>query len=83
MRICLAGRPYDEGIDFDSLANMTENYVGSDIELIITEAARDAVTNDKSSISESMIIAVIDRFSPSVSAADIAQFKQFSNLERS
>lgn len=44
-KICLSGRPYDKDIDFEKLAKMTENYVGSDLELIVTEAARAAVSH--------------------------------------
>ncbi len=83
LRICLAGRPYDKKIDFEKLANMTENYVGSDIELIVTEAARIAVAKDSPVVNEKMIIEAINKFSPSISPGDIAAYDQFSNLERS
>jgi len=82
LRICLAGRPYDDSIDFDDLARMTENYVGSDIELIVTEAARGAVLNDKLRIDEEMISGVISRLKPSISREEIDQYQQFSNMER-
>jgi transitional endoplasmic reticulum ATPase len=82
-RICLTGRPYERNIDFDKLANMTENYVGSDIELLVTEAARIAVSTDRNSIDESMIVAAIEKFSPSVSIEDIALFDKFSGMQRS
>jgi transitional endoplasmic reticulum ATPase len=82
IRMCLAGRPYDDTIDFDALARATENFVGSDIELIVTEAAREAVLGDKTRIDEQMIAGVIARFPPSISPEEIGQYKQFSNLER-
>lgn len=81
-RICLAGRPYEEAIDFDRLAHTTESYVGSDIELIVTEAARQAVLHDKPKIDEDMIARVIARLSPSISCEEIEQYKQFESLER-
>lgn len=83
LRICLAGRPYDKKIDFKKMAEMTENYVGSDIELIITESARIAVANDKSLIDEKMIITAIKKFSPSISIGEIQYYDQFASLERS
>lgn len=83
MRICLAGRPYDKKIDFEKLANMTENYVGSDIELIVTEAARIAVAKDKALVDEKMIVEAINKFSPSISPEEIAYYDQFTNMERS
>jgi len=83
MRICLAGRPYDKKIDFEKLANMTEYYVGSDIELIVTEAARLAVAKDEALVTEGMIVEAINKFSPSISSAEILYFTQFSNMERS
>jgi transitional endoplasmic reticulum ATPase len=83
MRICLAGRPYDKEIDFEKLANMTENYVGSDIELIVTEAARIAVANDKPLVDEKMIVEAINKFNPSISPGEIAYYNQFTDMERS
>lgn len=83
MRLSLSGRPYDKNINFEKLANMTENYVGSDIELIITEAARLAVANDRPLIDEAIIIQAINKFQPSISVVEIAYFKQFANMERS
>jgi len=81
-QICLSGRPYDKEIDFDKLAKMTENYVSSDIELIVTETARLAVMEDKDSIEEETIISAIKKFQPSVSIEDINYYKQFGGLER-
>ena len=83
MRISLAGRPYDKSIDFEKLANMTENYVGSDIELIVTEAARLAVVQDKPLVDENMIIEAINKFTPSISPGEIAYYSQFAGMERS
>ena len=61
---------------------MTENYVGSDIELIVTEAARDAVINDKTQIDEKLIEQVIARVTPSISQDEIDKFGHFANMER-
>ncbi|MFA4814762.1 MAG: ATP-binding protein [Bacteroidales bacterium] len=82
-KICLSGRPYSKNIDFEKLAKMTDKYVSSDIELIVTEAARAAVVKDKDHIDEEMIIGAINKFTPSISPDELAYFTQFSNLERS
>lgn len=81
-KICLSGRPYDKTIDFEKLAKMTENYVGSDIELIATTSARMAVASDREMIDETMLIDAIKKFNHSISAEEIKYYDQFSNLER-
>lgn len=82
-KICLSGRPYDKKIDFEKLAKMTDFYVGSDIELIVTEAARDAVAQDKSVVDEQMIVDAINKFKPSISPGEILYYTQFGDMERS
>lgn len=82
-RIFLSGRPYDKDINFDDLAKKTEFYVGSDIELIVTQAARLAVAKDKNSIDEEMLLESTSKFQPSISKEEIAYYDQFTNLERS
>lgn len=82
-RIFLSGRPYEKDINFDQLAKMTEFYVGSDMELIVTQAARIAVANNKNFIDESMLAEAINKFKPSISQEEIAYYDQFINLERS
>ncbi|MFZ2187796.1 MAG: ATP-binding protein [Candidatus Moraniibacteriota bacterium] len=81
-KICLSGRPYDNDIDFEKLAKMSENYVGSDIELIVTEAARAAVSQNKNMVDEKMLVEAINKFNPSISVEDIEYFDQFVNMER-
>lgn len=81
-KICLSGRPYDKKIDFEKLAKLSENYVGSDIELIVTEAARAAVLEDKKMVDEKMLIGAVKKFTPSISPEEIAYYSQFGDLER-
>lgn len=81
-RIFLSGRPYDKDIDFDKMAKKTEFYVGSDIELIVTQSARLAVANEKSFIDEQMLVDAMSKFKPSISKEEIAYFDQFTNLVR-
>jgi len=82
LRICLFGRPYNKDINFEKLAKMTNNYVGSDIELIVTEAARAAISQDKDMIDEKMIADAISKFNPSISGDELEYFNQFKNIER-
>jgi transitional endoplasmic reticulum ATPase len=82
-RICLSGRPYDKDIDFEYLAKITENYVGSDIELIVTDAARMAVAQDKNMVDEKMLVDSVKKFNPSISPEDLGYYMQFADLERS
>jgi transitional endoplasmic reticulum ATPase len=81
-RLCLSNRPYSASIDFNKLATMTENYVGSDLELIVTEAARYAVMHDKEEIDEAIITHVIAKMTPSLTEGDMAMYSQFANMER-
>lgn len=81
-KICLSGRPYDKKIDFEKLAKMTENYVGSDIELIVTTSARMAVAANKEMIDEKLLIDALKKFNHSISTEQIKYYDQFSNLER-
>mgnify|MGYP001593592849 CR=1 FL=1 len=81
--IHLSGRPYDKSIDFEKLAKLTENFVSSDVELIVTEAARAAVAGNLSIIDEKLIASIIERFTPSVTEEQVEYYEQFKNLERS
>ena len=81
-KIYLSGRPYDKKIDFEKLAKMTEMLVSSDIELIVTEAARLAVAGDKPLINEKMFISIIEKFASSINEEDITYYEQFRSLER-
>lgn len=82
LRICLSGRPYDKNIDFEKLAQMSEDYVGSDIELIVTQAARSAVSQERNMIDETMIASAISQFSPSITRQEISYYEQFADMER-
>ena len=53
----------DFGIDYDSLSNLTENYVSSDIESIVNEATSIAMAND-SRITMDLLEKAIKSFKP-------------------
>ncbi|HEX8965809.1 MAG TPA: ATP-binding protein [Patescibacteria group bacterium] len=77
----LAGRPSNENINFNALADKTEYFVSSDIELIVEKAARKALSIN-GPISEKILNDVIDTFSPSITKEDINYYAQFQHLER-
>lgn len=39
----LKSRPVDFGMDYEKLANITDNFVAADIELIVNDASRNAL----------------------------------------
>jgi transitional endoplasmic reticulum ATPase len=80
--LCLNGRPYSPKIEFKKLAAMTENYGGSDLELIVTEAARYAVIHDRSEIDEATLIHTIKKVTPSLTPYEINMYNRFANMER-
>lgn len=81
-KIFLSGRPYSKDINFEKLSKMTERYVGSDIELVVTESARMAIAKEKNTIDEDMIIDCIKKMNPSISLEEIDYYQQYSNFER-
>ena len=81
-KILLSERPHSSDVNYDHLAEVTENYVGSDIELIVTESARDAVKNNRAIIDELMLLAAIQRVTRSVSQSEIDSFIDLARMER-
>jgi transitional endoplasmic reticulum ATPase len=82
LRIYLTGRPFDNSIDFNKLAKKTDGYVSSDIELIVTQAARLALSNDLPKIDEKILEAAIAQSSPSLTQEEISDYEKYRNLER-
>lgn len=80
-KIHLEGRPYDSNIDFDKLSKLTDFFVSSDIELIVNNAARIALKQDKQ-INEGIVLSVIKNFNPSITKEEIAYYEQFKDIER-
>jgi SpoVK/Ycf46/Vps4 family AAA+-type ATPase len=61
---------------------MTEGFVCSDIELIVTEAARMAVDQNSPTILEKMLELEILECTPSISGEDVEKYRSFCDLER-
>ena len=81
-KLYLAKRPYDFGIDYDELADLTANYVSSDIQLIVNDAARKAL-KQHSKITMAIIKETISATLPSLSAAELAKYEKIKQrMER-
>jgi transitional endoplasmic reticulum ATPase len=81
-KLFLSERPISE-IDYQKLAELTEFYVSADIELMVTEAAREAVELDRDFIDQAIIEDTIKTTTPSILEEEIEYYKQFQHLERS
>lgn len=73
-KLHLKSRPLDFGIDYESLAKLTENYVSSDIEFLINEAARNALKM-RSKITQQILTDVIKNNKPSVPISEIRKYE--------
>ena len=69
----LKSRPYDFGLDYDKLAQLTMDYVSSDIEMIINDASRIAL-RQKSKITMAILEEVIYKTKPSLTSAEIKKY---------
>jgi len=81
-RIYLTERPHAEDIDYNRLSKMTDGFVCSDIELIVTEASRTAIDENKTLIDQRMLEREILKSVPSLSKEDLAKYHRFTELER-
>lgn len=81
-KIYLIGRPFDDSIDFQKLAEKTDGYVSSDIELIVTQAARLAVSKDSPKIDEKILDSAMAQSKPSLTKQEISDYEKYKNLER-
>lgn len=71
----LKARPYDFGLDYGKLSQLTENYVSADIEMIVNDASRVALRN-KSKIKMAILEDVIARTKPSLSKSELDKYIQ-------
>jgi transitional endoplasmic reticulum ATPase len=80
-KLFLSDRPVN-GIDYEKLADLTNNYVSSDIEYIATESAREAVVRNLEYIDQDIIEHVINKTPPSINDDEIKYYKEFEGLQR-
>ncbi len=74
----LNNRPCEIGIEFKKLAELTDNYVSSDIKYLIDQASRNAVEQDVR-ISNEILLSTISNFKPSVSREVINKYLEIKN----
>jgi transitional endoplasmic reticulum ATPase len=80
-KLFLSDRPIED-IDYEKLAKLTEYYVSADIELIATEAAREALNTGKDYIDQSTVEMIIKKTQPSVVKEEIEYYEQFEHMQR-
>ena len=68
-------RPYDFGLDYHQLANMTQGYVSADIQLIVNDASRNALLQH-SKITMQLLEAAISNTSPSLSENELRKYER-------
>ncbi|MEE4197537.1 MAG: AAA family ATPase [Bacteroidales bacterium] len=70
----LKKRPIDLGLNYDRLAEMTENYMSSDIKFLVDEASRLALKT-KERITQEIFNKVISETKPSISFSEIKRYE--------
>lgn len=74
-KLYLSKRPYDFGLDYDKLAELTNNYVSADINKIVNDAARKALRLH-SRITMQILIDAIKATEPSLSVSELAKYEK-------
>lgn len=74
-KLYLEKRPYDFGIDYEKLAMYTENYVSADIQLIVNDAARDAL-KQHSKITMTLLLNAIRNTHPSLNNEELERYNK-------
>lgn len=74
-RLYLKKRPYDFGLDYHQLADMTQGYVSADIQLIVNDASRNAL-RQHSKITMELLKAAITNTTPSLSNDELRKYER-------
>ena len=74
-KLYLKKRPYDFGLDYQQLADLTEDYVSADIQLIVNEASRNAL-RQHSKITMDLLKTAISNIRPSLSASELLKYER-------
>ena len=74
-KLYLEKRPYDFGLDYYQLANMTQGYVSADIQLIVNDASRNAL-RQHSKITMELLKAAISNTTPSLSNNELRKYER-------
>ena len=74
-RLYLNKRPYDFGLDYHQLADMTQGYVSADIQLIVNDASRNAL-RQHSKITMELLKVAITNTAPSLSNKELRKYER-------
>ena len=74
-RLYLNKHPYDFGLDYHQLADMTQGYVSADIQLIVNDASRNAL-RQHSKITMELLKAAITNTTPSLSNNELRKYER-------
>lgn len=74
-KLYLEKRPYDFGLDYHQLADMTQGYVSADIQLIVNDASRNAL-RQHSKITMELLKVAITNTAPSLSNNELRKYKR-------
>lgn len=74
-KLYLEKRPYDFGLDYQQLADMTQNYVSADIQLIVNDASRNAL-RQHSKITMELLKVAITNTTPSLSNSELRKYER-------
>lgn len=69
----LKNRPYDFGLDYDKLAELTVDYVSADLEMIVNDASRIAL-RQHSKITMAILEDVISKTKPSLTKTELQKY---------
>jgi transitional endoplasmic reticulum ATPase len=76
----LKDRPLDFGIDYGILATLTENYVASDIKLLVDEASRKTIKDKSKRISMETLEFIIKHQKPTVLLSELKKYEEIRQL---
>lgn len=74
-RLYLNKRPYDFGLDYHQLADMTQGYVSADIQLIVNDASRNALRQHSKITMEPLKVAITNT-APSLSNNELRKYER-------
>ena len=74
-KLYLEKRPYDFGIDYGKLADLTQNYVSADIQLIVNDVSRNALKSH-SKITMNLLIDAIAKTKQSISDSELLKYEK-------
>ncbi|MBQ0015589.1 MAG: ATP-binding protein, partial [Bacteroidales bacterium] len=78
-KLYLENRPYDFGIDYGKLAELTRNYVSADIQLIVNDASRTALKLH-GKITMELLSNAISRTKQSLSDSEIQKYERIKSI---